>query len=1019
MAGMPTLAKANSLHLCLLGTFRIERDAHPIALPTRKVESLLAYLALFPEPHPREKLAALLWGDSTDEQARHSLRSALTTLRAKLGDDLLLADRETVQVNPDCPLWVDAREFQQSAISNTQSTIELYPGDLLADFYDDWIEPERERLRALYLDALLKLAQAARSHSQYTHAIELAHKVLASDPANEKAYQHIIFCLAATGDRIGALKQYDECRKKLHDELSVEPSSETVALRDHIEQELTGAPSREALLTNVPTPLTSFVGRQREVEEIKRLLDPSGLGDPKGLSTRLLTLTGAGGCGKTRLAIQVATDLAHANLYKHGVWWVELAALSNPALVPKQVAQVFGLPESPDVPITTVLTNYLHSKELLLVLDNCEHLIEACAQLAETLLSACPNLRILTTSREALGLTGEVAWYVPSLESPDPQNMPPPANLPQYDAIRLLTERAQAVAPHWQLADHAEAAARICCRLDGIPLAIELAAVRLKVLSAEQVAEWLDDRFQLLTGGSRTALPRQRTLRAAIDWSYNLLSGVESALLRRLAVFAGGWTLASAEAVAGADPISAGAVLDLLTALVDKSLVVVEPEGRETRYKFLETVRQYAHEKLQEAHEAEACSRRHWNWFFQLAQEAEPKLRSGEQLEWGERLERDMENLRAALRWSLAQTDLEGPELAQRLAGKLARFWYVHGYWDEGMTWTEQSLENRAITPARAGALMGLARLKSVATQDNCRALWEESLALYRQQGDKWGIAFTAGFCGARSDPQRASALFAEAHSIARELNDEWLAAATHNMHGLYARQQGDLALAGSLFQAVIDHARRSGDVTVLGNGLCNLGEVTCEQGDYDRAIALHEQAVSIARNADKTWLAERLNGLGRLARRQCDYVRAIAAYTEALQLSREIKDVRGQAIFLSGLGDVALHEHDYARARALLAECLPLQRQFKRTYGILYSIAGLAMITGVNGKPRQAVQLLGAVQAAVQTLDLVRHPADRMEYDRILAAVRAQLDEATFNAAWEEGGKMTLEQAIEYALET
>ena len=319
---------------------------------------------------------------------------------------------------------------------------------------------ERERLRQRYLDTLLHLVQEMRSQSQYSRAVEFARRVLATEPTNEAAYQHLMFCYAATGDRISALKQYDECEKKLRDELGVEPSSETIVLREQIERELTSAPSREALLTNVPTPLTSFVGRQSELAEIRRLL----------ATTRLLTLTGAGGCGKTRLAIQVATDLAGRDIpaerpYKHGVWWVDLASLSDPALVPQKVAQVFDVRESADAPLITVLTNYLRAKELLLVLDNCEHLIEACAQLAETLLSACPRLQILATSREALGLTGEVAWYVPSLESPDPQNMPPLASLPQYDAIRLLVERAQAVVPHWQLADHAEAAAHICCRL--------------------------------------------------------------------------------------------------------------------------------------------------------------------------------------------------------------------------------------------------------------------------------------------------------------------------------------------------------------------------------------------------------------------------------------------------------------------------------------------------------------------------------------------------------------------------
>ena len=973
MARTPSSAKA-TLRVYLLGAFRIERDTRPIALPTRKVESLLAYLALFPELHPREKLAALLWGDSTDELARHSLRSALTTLRSKLGDDVLLADRETVQLNPDYPLWIDAREFEQTA--HDESTISLYQGDLLADFYDDWVEPERERLRALYHDSLLQLAQAARSHSQYIRAIELAQKVLASDPANEKAYQHIIFCLATTGDRIGALKQYDECEKRLRDELGVKPSSETVALREQIERELTGAPSREALLTNLPTPLTSFIGRQSELAEIKQLLT----------ATRLLTLTGAGGCGKTRLAIQVATDLASRDvpaerLYKNGVWWVDLAALNDPALVPQKVAQVFDLRESVDAPLITVLTNYLRAKELLLVLDNCEHLIAACAQLAETLLSACPRLQILATSREALGLTGEVAWYVPSLESPDPQHLPPLDSLPQYDAIRLLTERAQAVVPHWQLADHAEAAARICCRLDGIPLAIELAAARLKVLAAEQVAERLDDRFQLLTGGSRTTLPRHRTLRATIDWSYELLAEEERILFQRLAVFAGGCTLAAMESVCCGGGMAQGNLLDALTRLVDKSLVVVDNDRDGRRYRMLETIRQYAHEKLIESGELRAMRDRHLDYFLRLAEEGAPYIRSGETA-WLDRLETEFDDVRAA--WERAiESDAE---LALRLASALEWFWQIRGNPKEGWTWLTRLLprtEEWGTCKRRARALRLAGTLAN------------------------WG-----------GDTKSARPLLAASLAIAEAICDKHEVALTlHNLGRVFLRL-GNWSEARTCYEDSQALYRQVGDAWSGGYTTMGLGQLAYGAGDYESARTLLEQSLSLFRNlVDKRGLLTTLNALGKLARLQDDYVRAAALYTESLQLAREIVDWRRQVVMLENLGYVALHECDYVRARALFEEGLALYRQCERAYDLSGYVAGFAGIIGANGKSLQAAQLLGAVEASYQALGTVMAPADRKEYDHILAAVRAQLDEATFNAAWEEGRKMTLEQAIEYAL--
>ena len=533
---MKTVAPTAKIRLYLLGSFRLERDSRAINLPTRKVESLLAYLALFPKPHSREHLAALLWGDSTDAQARHSLRTALAAIRKELGEEILITDRESVQL---VPIWVDANEIERlktRAATDLQSLIPDFR-DLLPDFYDDWIIRERERLRAIYIDTLLRLAQHHREKSEYVRAISIAQKVLGIDRANENAHQHLMFCYAAQGNRIAALKQYDECKKILRDELNAEPSSETTALRDQIMQELTGALAREAALTNLPNPLTSFVGREKEQRELRRLFE----------KTRLLTLTGVGGCGKTRLAIQVARD--YVNDFKNGVWWVELAALGDAARVPQSVAKVLGVQESREHALTEMLTLFIRDKAMLVTLDSCEHLIAACADLAEKLLLACPNLKIIATSREALNVTGETIWRVPSLAVPGIAHLPPADELTRYDAIQLFVQRASALEPRWELNGNASAVVQICARFDGIPLAIELAAARVKGLTVEQIAARLDDRFHLLTSGSRTALPRQRTLQAAIDWSYELLSESERTLLRRLSVFAGGWTLEAAEAV--------------------------------------------------------------------------------------------------------------------------------------------------------------------------------------------------------------------------------------------------------------------------------------------------------------------------------------------------------------------------------------------------------------------------------------------------------------------------------------
>ncbi len=404
----------------------------------------------------------------------------------------------------------------------------------------------------------------------------------------------------------------------------------------------------DTLPNNLPIQLTSFIGREREIEAVRRLLS----------TTRLLTLTGSGGVGKTRLALQAAVDMLEA--FADGVWLVELAPLSNPALVSHSVATVFSVREDKGRPLMNALQEYLRTKNLLLILDNCEHLLDACAQLVDTLLRTCPGLKIIASSREALGVAGETPFRVPSLSLPDPRQLPTIENLTQFDAVQLFIERAIAVKPDFQVTNaNAPAVAQVCHRLDGIPLAIELAAARVKGLAVEQIAARLDDRFRLLTGGSRTALPRQQTLRTSIDWSYDLLSEKERVLLRRLSVFVGDWTLEAGEVVCIDNDSEASEVLDLLLRLVDKSLVVVEEQEGEARYRLLETIRQYARDKLLESGEAEQVRARHLEFFLTFAEKARPALRGIEQLKLLNRQRSEYENLRTAIVWALGDSDIK------------------------------------------------------------------------------------------------------------------------------------------------------------------------------------------------------------------------------------------------------------------------------------------------------------------------------------------------------------------------
>jgi len=447
---------------------------------------------------------------------------------------------------------------------------------------------------------------------------------------------------------------------------------------------------------NLPLELSSFVGREKQLAEVGRQLD----------ANRLLTLTGSGGCGKTRLALAVAREMVEG--FEDGVWQVELAPLVDPSLVPQAVASTLGLRDQPGRSPTEALSHHLESRNVMLVLDNCEHLVEACATLAEALLRYCPQLRVLATSREALGITGEVAWPVPPLSLPDLRRLPDIESLPSYESARLFMERAAAVRPAFALTEHnAPAVAHICYRLDGIPLAIELAAARTKVLSVEEISERLDYSFELLTSGGRTAMPRQRTLYATMDWSYELLLDEERALFRRLSVFSGGFALGAAESVCAGEDLVRGQVLVLLSRLVDKSLVAMREVGGETRYRLLETVRQYGKEKLDESGEEDEVGRRHAGYCVGIAEEAEQKLGEPNQARWLVWLEAEHDNIRAALSFSLG----EGGEAGEgvRLAAAMWPFWFARGYLSEGRRWLESAVSRTAPagTLSRAKALNG------------------------------------------------------------------------------------------------------------------------------------------------------------------------------------------------------------------------------------------------------------------------------------------------------------------------
>ncbi|MBC8136692.1 MAG: tetratricopeptide repeat protein, partial [Fibrella sp.] len=804
---------------------------------------------------------------------------------------------------------------------------------------------------------------------------------------------------------------------------------------------------------NLPQYLTGFVGREREMGDIKSLLQ----------KTRLVTLTGTGGMGKTRLSQQIAADILDE--YPDGVWRVELAPLTSGTQVPQAVAQALGVNEQPGQGVPETLIANLKDKQLLLLLDNCEHLVAGCAELAAALLRSCPQTCVLATSREPLNIAGEQVYRVPSLSLPDPKQGGSTIvqSLRQYEAVRLFIERTLLVKPAFAVTDaNAPALAQVCHRLDGIPLALELASARMRSLSVEEINDRLDNRFRLLTGGDRTATPRQQTLRGLVDWSYELLSGQEKTLLARLSVFAGGWTLSAAEAACGFDPVEEWEVLDLLTSLADKSLVLAEEEGGATRYRMLETLRQYAAEKCDLSAENATLRSRHRDWFLALAEEGEMRLKGPDQAAWLTRLETEHDNLRAALEWCATYT--EG-EAGLRLAGALWRFWQIRGHFTEGREHLMRALgQTNSRTAASAKAHSGAGNLaRFQGDTATARSLNEQSLAISRESGDALGIAYALDYLGgiARSEGDHVSArtmyeeglaisrglgnkyltasllynlgyvfsllgdhvsartLYEESLAIRRELGDKYGIAYSLNNLGILAHDQGDTVSAGALYEESLAIQRGLGDQRGIAMSLNNLGNVARLQGDPGRARSFQEESLTIRRKlGDRQGIAATLLNLGSLAHYQGDEVSSRSFNEEVLAISREVGDRQLTAMSLLNLGNLICDAGDHASARALHRESLAIFRGMGNGYYISCSLEALADVFVGESQTREAVVLWGAANALRERSGSPLLQDEQAKHRQELERARSVLGDAgLFAAAWEEGRGLTTEQAVEYAL--
>jgi predicted ATPase/DNA-binding SARP family transcriptional activator len=990
-----------SLKICFLGTFQAFLDGVSLTgFQSNKVRGLLAYLAVEADRlHSREALGTLLWPEWPQQQALYYLRNALSDLRRMLGDrqatnPFLLVSHNALQFNLNSNAWVDVAEFQRLSAAlnsrapinlvNCEQAVRLYQGDFLEGFsiestpFEEWALLKGEQLHQQMLANLYRLADFYLESGETERALQYARRQVEMEPWREEAYRQWMLALARSGQRSEALAQYEICRRRLSEELNAEPAGDTQRLYERIRDGAVapGLPQK-IRFHNLPAQVTSFIGRETEIEQVKCMLEVH----------RLVTLTGAGGVGKSRLSLRVAEE-ALGN-YPDGAWLVELAPLANPKLVPQMVARHLSLGELNGDQTLTLVKDYLENKKLLLVLDNCEHLIEACSRLVEALLASCPRLYLLVTSREKLGITGEVVFRVPSLSLPALVNennrdekASPDQNLPleslvQSEAVRLFVERAEIASPGFRLtATNAPAITQVCVRLDGIPLAIELAAGRIPILQVEEIARRLNNRFHLLTGGSRVALPRYQTLRASIDWSYVLLSPSEQILLQRLSVFAGSWTLEAAEVACGGEGIETVEVLDVQTQLVNKSLVSVDVQpGAGTRYRMLETIRQYAQEKMAETGKAGQARQRHLHYYLELAEKVGSRLRGPKQAQWLDLLEAELTNLRLALEWSLesAEEPERSLEAGLRIAAALHWFWNCRGRQYEGLRWLERLLPAEAearrlassanemsLSPGwvkvRAWALMVAGHLEyQLADAPKFYEYLDESRDLFLDLGGegKLGYAyvqFIFSLLVHESNLPRSREILEESLSIFQAEGDLSGMGQCYQMLGHISNLDAQYETAKAYLEKALACYEQTGDREGMVGALYFLGYQAFQLGNDEQAHVLLEQCLEIAAEIHNVSFTHPRFMLGLLDWMEEKVTQAAQRFEQILSLSLSMGNAFGVFQGLDNLGWLALSQGDFRQAEKRFEDELDyFQKKGKTGYtaSTLYALGHLAWAEG------------------------------------------------------------------------
>lgn len=1015
-----------SLQLYFLGSPRIELNDQPIALRRRKMVALLAYLSVERGQHQRTSISSLLWSDYEQAKAYKNLRQTLWEIQRTLGENWLDIDRENIGINHKANVRLDMETFnslvEQSRMESDPSlrtallaeSANLYRNHFLTGFslkdahpFNEWSLLVSEELKRKLSYALTSLTADYCSLGHADQAIPYARRSVVLDPFNEGAHRQLMEAYIQAGQQNAALKQYQTLEQTLRQELNLDPQQETRDLYKKIrkgEIKLLQAQPEEKTTTkkhNLSHPVSKFIGREREMSDIKNLLK----------TNRLVTLVGAGGIGKTSLSLQLGHSLTE--MFTDGVWFIALDALSDPSAVAKTTADVFNIKENHVTQILSKLNEHLQPKHALLIFDNCEHLLDSSAELINTMLGQCPNIKILATSRERLDISGEAVYIMPSLPIPE-------AGLDlslldiqtNYESINLFAERAKLALSSFQLTkDNIESVARICCHLDGIPLAIELAAARVNILQVNEILEQLLDSFSLLTNNGRTILPRHQTLQTSIEWSWDLLSESERIFLCQLSVFTGGWAFDAAQSICRGD------VLGLTDALVKKSLIIVNQEaGRETRYFFHEMVRKFVQDKCRKLGMEEEIRAHHLRYFLDLSEKAETGLRGPVGNEWIELLDIESHNFQSALQWA-NQTNIQA---GLYIASRLARYWEFSDL-RGGIHWLERFIQNPTsygFLNQRARALFVYGWLLTWLQQfANAQFAIEESLSLFRSFGDQHGetdaLTLLANLKQFLDKPAEADELLNQALVLSRALQDEWREANVNYYLG-WDRRYPDRAAgywekALTLYQKTDDRIAQVNTLGILG--LCRVvdGKIDIGEKCLNEANRLWEtyQQKDIWQNPQ---VAKSLIALSR-----GDSEQANALLEEAITAVRGTSNRVAYYWLRARQGCVSLRTGKLEQAKDILSETAQNFISDGYMAGAVFAIEGLAGVYVEKGMAKQAACLIGWIEKTREEAD-THVLLEQDELDIIKEICMTKLGEPAYHAAHKEGSQMVLDEVLKLA---